>query len=73
MRSVTGQGADFLAAQQEANAANNKDDSKVNVVSQGNNSGNQQINNASQNNYVGKLSVTGDDYYMKEAYGGPPR
>jgi len=70
-RSVTGQGADFLAAQQEANKVS--DTSKVNVVSQGNNSGNQQINNASQNNYVGKLSVTGDDYYMKEAYGGAPR
>ena len=71
MRSVTGQGGDFLAAQQEANKVS--DTSKVNLVSQGNNSGNQQINNASQHNYVGKLSVTGDDYYMKEAYGGPPR
>lgn len=72
MRSVTGQGADFLAAQQEANKKSPAG-SDVNFVSQGNNSGNQQINNASQNNYVGKLSVTGDDYYMKEAYGGPPR
>jgi len=73
MRSVTGQGADFLAAQQEANNVNNKDKDKPTVVSQGNNSGNQQNNYASQNNYMGKLSVTGDDYYMKEAYGGPPR
>ena len=73
MRSVTGQGADFLAAQQEANNANNKDKDKPTVVSQGNNSGNQQNNYASQNNYMGKLSVTGDDYYMKEAYGNGPR
>ena len=73
MRSVTGQGADFLAAQQEANNVNNKDKDKPTVVSQGNNSGNQQNNYASQNNYMGKLSVTGDDYYMKEAYGNGPR
>jgi hypothetical protein len=67
-RSVTGQGADFLAAQQEANAANNKDDSKVNVVSQGNNSGNQQINNASQNNYIRKMTESSDVYFAKEGF-----
>ena len=68
MRSVTGQGADFLAAQQEANAAANKDDSKVNVVSQGNNSGNQQNNYASQNNYVRKMTESGDVYFAKEGF-----
>ena len=67
MRSVTGQGADFLAAQQEANKKGPVG-SDVNVVSQGNNSGNQQINNASQNNYVGKSDVAGDRFFAKEGF-----
>ena len=69
MRSVTGQGADFLAAQQEAIAAADKrDEGKVNVVSQGNNSGNQQNNYASQNNYVRKMTESGDVYFAKEGF-----
>ena len=68
MRSVTGQGADFLAAQQEANNKKGPVGSDVNVVSQGNNSGNQQNNYASANTYVGKKDVSGDRFFAKEGF-----
>jgi len=67
-RSVTGQGADFLAAQQEANNKKGSVGSDVNVVSQGNNSGNSVVNNASQSNYVGKSDVAGDRFFAKEGF-----
>ena len=64
-KSVNQQGATFL---QQQNAANNRDEGKVNVVSQGNNSGNQQNNYASQNNYVRKMTESGDVYFAKEGF-----
>ena len=63
MRSVTGQGADFLAGTRTNKVS---DTSKVNVISQGNNSGNQQVNNGTKHTYVRKITDSGDVYFAKK-------